>query len=138
MAEAAFRLEAEARGVAVSADSAGTGAWHIGEPPDARARAVARRHGAVVDHYVARRIEPEDFFRFDEIIALDRQNLTDLAGLAPREATARLSLLLDHVEGREGESVADPYYGTAKDFERTWAEVVLGARGLLDRLAREE
>ena len=68
---------------------------------------------------------------------LDRQNLVDLAGLAPREATARLSLLLDAVPGRAGESIADPYYGTAKDFERTWAEVVLGARGLLDRLARD-
>ncbi len=137
LAEAAFRAEAEARGIAVSADSAGTGGWHVGEPPDVRARAVARRHGVAIDHYAARQIEPEDFFRFDEIVALDRQNLVDLAGLAPREATARLSLLLDAVPGRVGESIADPYYGTAKDFERTWADVVLGARGLLDRLARD-
>lgn len=136
LAEAAFRAEAEAAGFAVSVDSAGTAGWHDGEPPDPRARAVARRHGASIEACRARRIETDDFFRFDEIVALDRNNLADLAGLAPRDAVARLSLLLDHVPGRVGEDVADPYYGTDDDFERTWREVVLGARGLLADLLR--
>lgn len=138
MAEAAFRLEAQTRGVTVSADSAGTGAWHVGEPPDRRARSVAYRHGCDIDRYAARQVTPEDFFRFDEIVALDRQNLRDLAGLAPRDASARLSLLLDHVAGREGTNVADPYYGTIKDFERVWEEVTLGARGLLDAIVARD
>ncbi len=134
LAEAAFRVEAIAAGLAVSVDSAGTGAWHVGEPPDARARATARRHGLTIDGYRARQVEAEDFFRFDEIVAMDRQNLVDLAGLAPRGATARLSLLLDHVSGREGHGVADPYYGGPEGFERTWNEVTLGARALVARL----
>lgn len=134
LAEAAFRAEAIVAGLAVSVDSAGTGAWHVGEPPDARARATARRHGLSIDAYRARQIEADDFFRFDEIVAMDRQNLVDLAGLSPRGATARLSLLLDHVPGREGQAIADPYYGGPEGFERTWEEVTAGARGLVARL----
>lgn len=136
LAEAALRLEAEAAGISVSVDSAGTSGWHIGEPPDHRARATARRHGVSIDAYAGRKVEEADFFRFDEIVALDRQNLTDLAGIAPRDATARLSLLLDHVPGREGEDVPDPYYGGPEGFERTWEMVVAGARGILARLAK--
>lgn len=134
LAEAAFRAEAIVAGLAVSVDSAGTGAWHVGEPPDARARATARRHGLSIESCRARQIEVDDFFRFDEIVAMDRQNLVDLAGLSPRGATARLSLLLDHVPGREGQAVADPYYGGPEAFERTWEEVTTGARGLVARL----
>ncbi|NLH79772.1 MAG: low molecular weight phosphotyrosine protein phosphatase [Phyllobacteriaceae bacterium] len=134
LAEAAFRIEAIAAGLTVSVDSAGTGAWHVGEPPDARARATARRHGVSIEGYRARQIGVDDFFRFDEIVAMDRQNLVDLAGLAPRGATARLSLLLDHVPGREGHGIADPYYGGPEGFERTWDEVTVGARGLVARL----
>lgn len=137
LAEAALRLEAEAAGVALSVDSAGTSGWHIGEPPDHRARATARRHGTSIDHYEGRKVEEADFHRFDEIVALDRRNLTDLAGIAPRDATARLSLLLDHVPGREGEDVPDPYYGGPEGFERTWEMAVAGARGILERLTRE-
>jgi len=134
LAEAAFRAEAIVAGLTVSVDSAGTGAWHLGEPPDARARATARRHGLSIDNRRARQIEDDDFFRFDEIVAMDRQNLVDLAGLSPRGATARLSLLLDHVPGREGQGIADPYYGGPEGFERTWNEVTAGARGLVARL----
>ena len=134
LAEAAFRGEASRRGVVVDVDSAGTGAWHIGEPPDPRARATATRHGVDVSAYRARQVEVEDFRRFDRIVAMDRQNLADLSRLAPKDATARLSLLLDHVEGRAGASVGDPYYGGPEGFERTWDEVTAGARGLLDDL----
>ena len=136
LAEAAFSAEATRAGLAVVVDSAGTGAWHVGEPPDERARAVARRHGAAIDHLRARQVEPTDFLRFDHVVALDGRNLADLAALRPPGAIARLSLLLDHVQGREGESVADPYWGGMEGFERTWSEVVAGARGLLDALAR--
>ena len=68
------------------------------------------------------------------MVALDHTNLADLRRMAPREATARLSLLLDHVAGRAGEAVADPYYGDAAAFERAWNDVVAGARGLLARI----
>ncbi len=137
LAEAAFRAEAERRGFDVAIDSAGTGAWHVGEKPDARARATAHRHGVSIDDLRARQVAPADFRRFDAIVAMDAQNLADLERLAPKDATARLFLLLDFVEGREGESVGDPYYGGPEVFERTWDEVTSGARGFFDGLTRD-
>lgn len=131
LAEAALRLEAERVGLMVEVDSAGTGCWHAGEAPDRRARAVARRHGVDIDHYRARQVEAADFHRFDHVVALDRANLAALEALRPEGARARLSLLLDHVPGRAGEAVADPYYGPDSGFEITWSEVTAGARGLV-------
>lgn len=134
LAEAALRHEAARAGVVVEVDSAGTGAWHVGEPPDRRACAVAKRHGVDISGLRARRVEVDDFRRFDHVIALDHRNLAALEAMRPQDGRAVLSLLLDHVEGRAGRSVADPYWGGEADFEVTWAEVVAGARGLLRRL----
>lgn len=136
LAEAALRIEAERAGLEVTVDSAGTAGWHVGRAPDARARAVARRHGVDIDGYRARQVGAADFDRFDHVVALDRDNLAALAALRPAGAKARLSLLFDHVPGRAGEAVADPYYGPDEGFEITWAEVCEGARGLV-RLIRE-
>ncbi len=137
MAEGAFRAAAEALGLQVEADSAGTGDWHEGEPPDARARAVARRNGIDIAACRARQVTPEDFRRFSHIVALDDRNLAALQRLRPRGSAARLSLLLDHVEGREGQPVADPYFGGAEGFETTWADVTAGTAALARLLAAE-
>lgn len=137
LAEAAFRGEAERLGLDVEIDSAGTGDWHIGRPPDQRAIAVARRNGVDISHLRARQIGPEDFRRFDHIVALDAQNLADLRALRPVDGKAELSLLLDHVPGRERQAVADPYYGEAAHFDVTWHHVTEGARALARRLAEE-
>ncbi|MBI1686444.1 low molecular weight protein-tyrosine-phosphatase [Caulobacter hibisci] len=130
LAEAAFRHEAKRLGLDVVVDSAGTGGWHAGDPPDPRAQATARRHGIEIGHYVARQVTTADFERFDHVVALDLDNLSNLKRLARAGSRARLSLLLDHVEGRAGEAVADPYYGDEAGFEVTWADAVAGARGL--------
>jgi protein-tyrosine phosphatase len=134
LAEAAFRLEAARRGLEVEIDSAGTGDWHSGEPPDRRAQAVAARNGADISNLRARQVGPEDFDRFDHIIALDRENLACLRAIEPAGARARLSLLLDHVQGREGEPVADPYYGGDAHFDETWRDVTAGARALAEAI----
>jgi protein-tyrosine phosphatase len=135
LAEAAFRQEAEARGLEVEIDSAGTGAWHVGHPPDRRAQAVALRHGVDIGGYRGRQVKPEDFRRFTHVVALDRDNLADLKRIRPSDGTARLMLLLDAVEGRAGKSVADPYYGEDKDFDVTWSDAVAGAKGLADLIS---
>jgi protein-tyrosine phosphatase len=135
LAEAAFRAEAERLGLDVEIDSAGTGDWHIGHPPDRRAAAVALRNGLDISGLRARQVSAEDFRRFDHIVALDVQNLADLAAMRPADGKAELSLLLDHVPGREGEAVADPYYGEDTHFDIAWAEVTAGAQGLARRLA---
>ncbi len=136
LAEAAFRAEAKRIGLDVDVDSAGTGGWHAGDPPDRRARNVAKRHGADISGYRARKVTEQDFRRFTHIVALDRENLVALQTMRPKDATAELSLLLDHADGRKGESVADPYYGDEYDFETTWSEVSEGAEGLARRMAK--
>jgi len=137
LAEAALREEARRRGVALEIGSAGTGDWHIGAAPDPRAQAIARAHDVEIGHYRARQVTSADFTRFSHIIALDHSNLSNLQRLCPPAASATLSLLLDHVPGRAGEPVADPYFGGPEGFETTWAEVTTGAQGLLDALMRE-
>jgi len=132
LAEAAFRQEVARRGLEVEIDSAGTGGWHVGHPPDRRAQAVALRNGVDIAGYRGRQVTPEDFRRFTHIVALDRANLADLKALAPSDGTAELLLLLDAVEGRKGKSVTDPYYGDDAGFDVTWSDAVAGARGLAD------
>jgi protein-tyrosine phosphatase len=137
LAEAAFRAEAERIGLGADIDSAGTAEWHVGRPPDSRAVAAARRQGVDISHLRARQVAPSDFHRFDHIVALDENNLAALEALRPPGATAHLSLLLDHAAGREGEAVADPYYGDDEDFDITWRDVSEGAAGLARRIAAE-
>lgn len=133
LAEGALRAEAQRLNLDLVVDSAGTGNWHAGEPPDARAIAVAARHGVDISGLRARQVRRADFRRFTHLIALDHDNLADLRRLAPPDATAGLSLLLDHVPGREGQAVADPWFGDAAGFDATWADVTAGARVLAER-----
>jgi protein-tyrosine phosphatase len=137
LAEAAFRTEAERLGLEVEIDSAGTGDWHVGHPPDRRAVAAAARNGIDISHLTARQVDVEDFYRFDHVVALDAQNLADLAAMRPADAKAKLSLLLDHVEGRAGQAVADPYYGDDGHFDAAWADVSKGAKALAHKMASE-
>lgn len=138
LAEAALRAEAERAGIALEVDSAGTGDWHLGYPPDPRAVAVAAKHGIDIAQLRARQVTAADFERFDRIVALDANNLADLKAMQPAGSKATVSMLLDHVPGREGEAVADPYYGDESGFDVTWADVTDGARGLLRMIAGNE
>ena len=135
LAEGALRAEAARRGLELTVDSAGTGNCHAGEAPDRRAQATARRHGVDVSGLRARQVTPDDFRRFDHVIALDHENLANLRALAPADATAQLSLLLDWVPGRAGQAVADPWFGDEAGFETTWADVSAAARALADALS---
>lgn len=137
LAEAALRAEAERIGLDLEVDSAGTGDWHLGYPPDPRSVAVAERNGVDISHLRARQVGPEDFHAFDHIVALDLQNLTNLEAMRPAGAKAELSLLMDHVSGREGQPVADPYYGEDSHFDATWREVAEGAAALARKLKEQ-
>ncbi|MNQ94625.1 Low molecular weight protein-tyrosine-phosphatase YfkJ [compost metagenome] len=136
LAEVAFREEVRRLELDVIVDSAGTGDWHVGSPPDLRARAVARKNGVDISALRGRQVKLADFRRFTHIVALDEENLANLRRLAPADAVADLSLLLDHVEGREGQPVADPYFGDDDGFNVTWTDVTAGARGLALSLRR--
>ena len=137
MAEGAFRAAAERRGLSCLVDSAGTASYHVGSQPDPRAIAVASLHGIDIAGQAARQIERDDFYRFSHIIAMDRANLEGLRSKAPRDGTARLAMLMDAVDGRRGEPVADPYYGNTQAFETAWSVISLGVEAWTDRLLLE-
>jgi len=134
LAEAAFRLVTSKAGLSYRIDSAGTGNWHVGDAPDRRAQQIAQKQGVDISRYQARQVRGQDFDDFTHIIAMDADNLANLQRLRPETAQAKLSLLLDHVPGREGQSVADPYYGGVYDFEICWHDVRDGAEGLFKKL----
>jgi protein-tyrosine phosphatase len=125
-------LEAE-----VEVDSAGTGGWHVGAPPDERATAAAAARGITLEG-AARRLDPADLDRFDLIVAMDRENLAELRQLAVSpEQEAKLVLLreFDEAAVAAGESeVPDPYYGGDHGFHHVLDVVERGCRGLLERL----
>lgn len=130
-----MRAAAEGAGLDLEIDSAGTGGWHVGNPPDPRAVAVAHGNRVDISGLRARQVEREDFVRFTHIFALDADNLHNLHQLAPGDASAELGLLLDAVPGREGQAVADPYYGGDEGFVQTWRDVTVAAEALLARFA---
>ena len=115
----------------VVVDSAGTGAWHVGERPDPRSLEVAERHGIELPGH-ARRVTEEDFGRFDRIIAMDRSNLSDLESLRPADSDAVLELLRDHDPDPGDGEVPDPYYGGDDGFDRVYHMVRRSCEVLLD------
>ncbi|MEM8983087.1 MAG: low molecular weight protein-tyrosine-phosphatase [Pseudomonadota bacterium] len=101
-------------------DSAGTHAYHVGEPPDPRSIAAAAERGYDLTPLKARRVADDDYFRFDLIIAMDGDNLANLTARMPDGATAKLALLSDYSANPDlrGRDVPDPYYGGARGFDR--------------------
>lgn len=122
-------------GLMLEVDSAGTADFHVGEPPDRRTVAAARRRGYDLAGLRARQVQREDFNRFDYVLAMDRANLAALEHLRPRDASARLALFLEFAPEAVPE-VPDPYYGGVEDFERVLDLCESGARGLLDSLVK--
>jgi protein-tyrosine phosphatase len=132
LAEGIFRHMADNAGRAAEfdIDSAGTGGWHQGNPPDPRSLAVAAAHGIDISKQRARRIVAADFDRFDLILALDRDNLRNLQKIVPAAAAARLHLFSRYAIGTD-EDIPDPYYGGRDDFERVYTMLFNGCNSLL-------
>lgn len=137
-AEAVLRemLRAEGGDLEIHVDSAGTHGYHVGEAPDPRAVAAARRRGYEMRHLRARQVVPEDFERFDLLLAMDEDNLAFLHRIAPATHRARARLLLDFAPGTGRRDVPDPYYGGEKGFEQVLDLIEEAVRGLLDELRR--
>jgi protein-tyrosine phosphatase len=118
-------------------DSAGLGDWHVGGPRDNRSQKVGRKRGILLEG-VARQFQPEDFDRFDHVLAMDRQNLAGLLALAPDDAArAKVRLLrsFDSAAPPEAE-VPDPYYGGPRGFDEVFDICQAACQGLLDDLRR--
>jgi len=136
-AEGVFRHHVVEAGLIehIEIDSAGTHAYHVGEPADRRACAAAERRGMSLEGIRARRVSLDDFERFDHILAMDEDNLARLHDEAPEEHRHKLRLFLEFADMEERE-VPDPYYGGAAGFERVLDLVEDASRGLLETLAR--
>ena len=133
-AEAVFRAQVAAAGLAdqIHIDSAGTGEWHIGKPPDARAQAAGLARGFNLSALRARQVTAEDFSRHHKIVVMDQNNLRDAKKLCPSNYHYKLSLLLDYAQSPiEDKNVPDPYYGGVEDFDRVLDLVEDACQGLL-------
>jgi low molecular weight protein-tyrosine phosphatase len=119
---------------AIEVDSAGTHAYHAGEPPDRRAQRAAERRGIDISGRRARRVRIEDFERFDWVLAMDRLNYELLRELSPQEYRDRVKLFLEFAPQLGREDVPDPYYGGANGFEYVLDLVEEAAASLLEFL----
>lgn len=132
-AEGVFRALVAREGLdgKIVCDSAGTGSWHIGEPPDKRMRAAARRRGVDLDALRGRQVTVADFERFDYVLAMDDDNLANLQALCPPGRAGRLARFLDFAPEAGRSDVPDPYYGGEAGFERVLDLVEMASKGLL-------
>lgn len=111
-------------------DSAGTADYHIGKPPDARSTLAARARGYDIAGLRARQVQPEDFRRFDLLLAMDEENLRDLRALAPQGHADRAQLFLSFCEDAGRAAVPDPYYGEEEGFAQVLDLAEAGVRSL--------
>lgn len=130
-----FEKELKTRGLTdITVDSAGTGDWHLGRAPDARATAAAKNRGIELAHLRARLVTPADFSEFDYILAMDDQNLRDLKDMAPAGYQGHLGLFLDFSRQQAYREVPDPYYGDGDGFETVLDLVEDAVDGLLTHI----
>jgi protein-tyrosine phosphatase len=120
--------------IRIHIDSAGTHAYHVGEPPDRRATRAAAGRGIDLSGQRARRVDTGDFTRFDHVLAMDSSNFEDLLNICPREHRHKVKRLLEFAEHLAQQDVPDPYYGGTQGFERVLDLIEEGARGLLAEL----
>jgi protein-tyrosine phosphatase len=135
-AEGVFRklVQERAPHLRVEIDSAGTHAYHVGEPPDRRAIAAAARRGIDLGSLRARVVEEADFERFDLLVAMDQLNREVLLDRSPDEYRERIRLMLEFAPTTDVVDVPDPYYGGPVGFEQVLDLVEEASRGLLDEL----
>lgn len=138
-AHAVFQRLVEENGlnVHIKIDSAGTHAYHIGNPPDPRTQAAALRRGINMGLLRARRIDPDDFKHFDYILAMDQDNLASLHADCPPQYAHKLNLFLDYAPDLAIRDVPDPYYGGAPGFEQVLDLVEIASEGLLRHVRRQ-
>ena len=131
-AEGVFRHKVEQNNLQeqISIDSAGTHAYHVGNPPDQRAQNAALKRDIDLSQQRARRVSADDFSEFDYVIAMDESNLDDLLSICPAGYEDRLHLFLAFSDS-ENREVPDPYYGQGRGFEIVLNLVEDASEGLL-------
>jgi protein-tyrosine phosphatase len=114
--------------------SAGTGAWHVGEPPDTRAQRAAAARGIDISGQRAQKIKPQHFAEFDLILAMDKSNYRDLLAISPPEHEHKVRMFLDYAPEIPASEVPDPYFGGNEGFNTVLDMIELASEGLLENL----
>jgi protein-tyrosine phosphatase len=130
-AEGVFRRRAEAAGLDLHIDSAGTHAYHIGEAPDARSSRHAAQRGYDLTAQRARKVAAADFERFDHVLAMDHENLEVLLRACPPQHRHKVGLFMRYARRSDSEIVPDPYYGGAQGFDRVLDYIEDASDGLI-------
>jgi len=135
-AEGVFRHKVKNAGLdnRIEIDSAGTHAYHVGEPPDGRAQKAALNRGFDLSHQRARRVNSNDFEEFDYVIAMDRDNEDSLLSICPTGFEDRVHLFLNFASNANTTEVPDPYYGGGNGFNVVLDLVEDAADGLVAHL----
>jgi protein-tyrosine phosphatase len=135
-AEGVFRHRAQLAGLAANIDSAGTHAYHIGEPPDPRSTDFALRRGVDLSTQRARKVAATDFEAFDHILAMDKDNLALLVAACPPQHQHKLGLFMKYASKSKSEIVPDPYYGGARGFDEVLDFIEDASDGLIAHLRK--
>ncbi len=133
-AQGIFEAKLKQQKLQIEVDSCGTGAWHVGESPDARSVAAAKIAGYDLSHLKARQLCEQDFEQYDYILAMDARNLADVIKMAPRGYSGTVSLLLDYAQDVDMTEVPDPYHGGDDGFQRVIELVEQASDGLIKQL----
>lgn len=118
----------------IKADSAGTHAYHIGNPPDTRSQQAALGRGVDLSMQRARQVQASDFQQFDYLLAMDANNLKALQLIAQAQQAKNLYLLMEFANRWREREVPDPYYGGTQGFERVLDMIEDASEGLLEHL----
>jgi protein-tyrosine phosphatase len=136
-AEGVFRHRVREAGLheLIEIDSAGTHAYHVGEPPDARAQQAARQRGIDISDLRGRQVVRRDIERFDFVLAMDRENYENLLAICPPGLEHKVRLFMEFAPDQPPE-VPDPYFGGASGFDRVLDMIEAAAQGLLEEIHR--
>ena len=132
-AEAVFKKKADENGLSIEIDSAGTAGYHKGAAPDKRSQVAAMEKGYNFKGLKCRKVVVQDFEKFDYILGMDNENVTNLLEACPEEFKHKISLFLSFSQSEE-QQVPDPYYGGRGGFEYVLELIEQGADGLIRHL----
>ncbi len=123
-------------GSRITVDSAGTHAYHVGEPPDRRSQQTALRRGIDISGQRARKVSLSDFEVFDYLLAMDRDNQALLMSIAPPKHRHKVRLFLEFAPELNEREVPDPYYGGQSGFEGVYDLIDAASQGLLEEIKK--
>lgn len=134
MAEGLLRQYANERGCKIEVDSAATSRWEIGNPPHLGTQKILKAAGVDVAQMFSRQLKADDFYHFDYLVGMDKENMADILAVAPPDKTAQVASFMSVIAGKEDIFIPDPYY--TGDFNETKNLVKMGLKPWFEILTK--